>query len=120
MTNVFKYAAACEAAWEKMTKEMSGYERKTTFYSDLSIAECFGVNAIQDTYRRVVKEWMNNIEYITEFAICLNHKSWEHHAKHNDNLVKLYSELWYEISDKIQEHYKDNEEALDYFFNVTD
>ena len=118
--NILEYAARAERAWEMQMQDLSGYKRKTTFYSDLSIAECYGVDAIKDTYNRVVKEWMGNIEYITEFAICLNHKSWEHHARHNDNLVKLYAELWYEIKDKIYEHYDGNQDALDYFFEVTD
>lgn len=121
--NIFEYAARAERAWEMQMQELSGYERKTTFYSDLSIADCFGIDAVKDTYRRVLKEWIHDIEYITEFALCLNHKSWEHASYKGDahkQLSELYAELWYEISDKIHEHYKDNEEALDYFFQVTD
>lgn len=104
-----------------MEREQFGYERKTTFYADLTIADFFGEKAIKDTYNRVCKSWIHNIEYITEFALCLNHKSWEHSAKkgHN-NLVQLYADLWYEIKDKIYDHYKNNREALDYFFNITD
>lgn len=115
---LLKHASQMEAAWENMMLDMSGYERKTTFYSDLTIADAFGVKAIKDTYKRVCKEWMSNIEYITEFAICINHKSWEH--QENEEYCKLYSDLWYEIEDKICEHYKDNEEAISYFYRVTD
>lgn len=121
--NVFEYAARAERAWETQMKELNGYERKTTFYSDLSIADYFGIDAVKDTYRRVLKEWMHDVEYITEFALCLNHKSWEHASLKGDEhkqLSKLYAEMWYGISDIIHEHYKDNEEALDYFFQVTD
>lgn len=121
--NVLEYAARAERAWEMLMQELSGYERKTTFYSDLSIADCFGTDAVKDTYNRVLKEWMHNIEYITEFALCVNHKSWEHASYTDDahkQLGELYAELWYEISDKIHEYYKDDEKALDYFFQVTD
>lgn len=56
--NIFEYAARAERAWEMQMQELSGYERKTTFYSDLSIADCFGIDAVKDTYRRVLKEWI--------------------------------------------------------------
>lgn len=118
MFRILERAAQIEAAWEKMMMEMSGYERKTTFYAGLTIADAFGEKAIKDTYRRVCKSWMDSIEYITEFAICLNHKSWEH--KKREDYCKLYSDLWYEIKDKICEHYKDDEEAISYFYCVTD
>lgn len=29
-----------------------GYETKTTFWDDFSIAEMFGINAVRDTYKR--------------------------------------------------------------------
>lgn len=118
MFRLLEHAARMERAWEQRVMDMSGYKRKTTFYSDLTIADAFGVKAIKDTYKRVCKAWMSNIEYITEFAICLNHKSWEHQER--EDYCKLYSDLWYEISDKICEHYKGNEEAISYFYRVTD
>lgn len=116
---IIEFAARKEAAWEQMEKEMFGYERKTTFYSDLTIADIFGVDAVKDTYDRVVKEWMDNIEYITELCLCVNHKSWEHFEDDKD-LSKLYSDLYYDLKYKIYEHYDGNQEAIDYFFNTTD
>ena len=35
----------------------NGYEVKTTFWEDFSIAERFGLSAIQDTFNRAFKEW---------------------------------------------------------------
>ena len=32
--------------------EMIGYEPKTTFWSDFSIADVFGVDSVKDTYNR--------------------------------------------------------------------
>ena len=99
--------------------EMDGYEPKTTFQSDFSIADVFGVEGVKDTYNRAKNEWKDNIEYMTEFAMVLNHKSWQHNEK-NPVLCSLYSDLWYEIEDFIYEHFKDNEEAISYFQRVTD
>ena len=83
--------------------EMIGYEPKKTFWTDFSIAD----------------EWKDNIEYMTEFAMVLNHKSWQHNEK-NQTLCSLYSDLWCNIEDFIYEHFKDNEEAISYYQRVTD
>lgn len=119
INKIITFAAMKETAWERMEREEFGYERKTTFYSDLTIADVFGVDAVQDTYDRVIKEWMDNIEYITEFCLCVNHKSWEH-FEDDKELSKLYSDLYYDLKYKIYEHYDGNQEAIDYFFNITD
>ena len=55
---------------------MTGREPKTTFWQDFCIADMYGLKAIQDTYDRAFAEWKTNTEYITEFAVVLNHKIW--------------------------------------------
>ncbi|ENI9073036.1 hypothetical protein ABZ143_002832 [Listeria monocytogenes] len=57
--------------------EMNGYEPKTTFWTDFSIADMFGFEGVKDTYNRAKESWQDNIEYMTEFAMVLNHKSWQ-------------------------------------------
>ena len=99
--------------------EMIGYEPKTTFWTDFSIADMFGVEGVKDTYNRAKDEWQDNIEYMAEFAMALNHKSWQHNEK-NQVLCGLYSGLWIEIDNFIYEHFKDNEEAISYYQRVTD
>ena len=39
----------------------NGNEVKTTFWEDFSIAERFGVSAIQDTFNRAFKEWKRRL-----------------------------------------------------------
>ena len=39
----------------------NGNEVKTTFWEDFSIAERFGLSAIQDTFNRAVKEWKRRL-----------------------------------------------------------
>lgn len=118
--NVFEYAATCERKFEMALSDCGNYKRKTTFYSDLSIAEWYGAKDVIDTYRRVMKEWLDNIEYITEFVLCLNWKCWEHHGKNNMTMSQMYSELYYKSVDKALEHYKGDRKALDYYYEVTD
>ena len=118
--NVFEYAATCERKFEMVLADTGGYERKTTFYSDLSIAEYYGAKSVIDTYRRVMNEWLPNIEFITEFVLCLNHKSWEWHANGNDMMAQMYVSLCWKASMSVFEQFKDNDEALGYFYKVTD
>lgn len=99
--------------------EMIGYEPKTTFWSDFSIAECYGVDSVKDTYNRAKEEWKDNIEYMTELALVVNHKSWQY-AQTNDNLSKVYVQLWEEVDSFIFEHFKGNEEAISYYVQTTD
>ena len=46
------YAKNCEMWWLNFLSNITDYKPKTTFFSDLSIAEYFGINAILhvDTY----------------------------------------------------------------------
>ena len=99
--------------------EMIEYTPKTTFWSDFSIAECYGVEAIKDTYSRAKDEWKDNIEYMKEFAMVLNHKSWFYNKK-NKEFSALYSNLWTETGIFILEHFKGDEKSIRYYMGVTD
>ena len=37
-----------------------GYTQITTFYSDFSIADNFGIDAVKDTYKRAFKSWKSD------------------------------------------------------------
>ena len=73
--------------------DMSGYQPKTTFWLDFTIAEHFGENAIKDTFNRAFKEWKTDIVYLTELVMVLNWKMWMWDNT-NDDLSKLYFDLW--------------------------
>ena len=121
--NVFEYAAKEERLFEANV-EQTGYKRITTFYSDLSIAEWYDEKSVEDTYRNICKVWINDYKYFTEFVMCLNIKSWEHDARGNAMLSRLYSDLYYHARDLFYTIYNGNDkkdkEARDYFFNTTD
>lgn len=68
----------------------NGYELQTTFWEDFSIADRFGLSAIQDTFKRAFEEWKNNYKYLTELILVLNHKIWQYYetkpeCKHSIN-----------------------------------
>lgn len=96
---------------------MTGYVPKTTFYTDFSIADQFGVNAIKDTFKRAFKYWKSDIEYLTELVMVLNWKILEHYGT-NDKIAELYDDLWREADHWCCENLEGEE--LSYYYRTTD
>ena len=109
----------------KFTAEMGylGYETKTTFFGDLSIAEWYGDESVKETYHNVVESWGGSVEFFTEFVMCLNHKGWEHHqlGKNDEKRMKL-SKLYFDLYEKVSRFVEKNfdEKGLEYYYRVTD
>lgn len=97
---------------------MFGYEFKTSFWTDFSIADHFGANAIKETFRSAFNDWKNNYVFLTELVIVLNWKSWEHCETGREDLSKLYVSLW-ELADAYAAENLKGEE-LSYFYRTTD
>ena len=96
---------------------LTGYVPKTTFYRDFSIADRFGESAIKDTFSRCFKSWKNNVEYLTELAMAMNWKMWEHYDT-NPAYGRLYQSLWEKVDGYATENLKG--EDLTYYFRTTD
>ena len=90
--NIFEYAASMEVCFEQFLESV-GKTRKTTFFSDLSIAECYGADAIRDTYENVMKSWGDNLDFMCEWVISLNQKIWQHYES-NREIANVYDKLW--------------------------
>ena len=101
-----------------MGKRLSnGYELKTTFWEDFTIADAFGVDAIKDTFKRAFNEWKTNIEYVTELAMVMSWKSCSYYEK-NDEYMVLYSNLYHEVDSWCMDNLKDDD--LVYYLQTTD
>ena len=98
-------------------EEMTGYKPITTFYTDFSVADKFGVEAVRDIYKRVFQEWKHDYKYITELAMVLNWKLWRWYGK-NDELSILYDSLWKETDGWCIDNLKGKE--LEYYYKTTD
>lgn len=118
---VINLAASAEQHWANGVYNMSGYKRKTTFFSDLCIAEMIGgADSVKETYTRVMKEWITNVEYITEFIMVLNHKCWIFYEKGMMDMSKLYHDLYHDAYGRVAEHYDGDEKASRYIFETLD
>lgn len=94
-----------------------GYKQITTFFEDFSIADNFGVGAIQDTFKRAFKEWRTDYKYLTELVMVLNWKIWQWRGK-NERYALLYNGLWQQADEWACENLKGEE--LSYFYRTTD
>ena len=109
--------------------EEIGYEPKTTFWDDFSIAELYGdptpIHGIVDTYWRAFKEWKHDVKYIAELSLVLNHKGcfWYNVAEEREDkrltaISSTYFNLWENLNDWANENL--NEEDYAYYFRITD
>ena len=115
--NALSYSAIEQAKFSSAMRNLSGYKTFTTFFGDLSIAECYGASAVKQTFNQVVKSWGKNVKYFTEFVLALNHKIWEHYKK-RPNLARVYDELWRKAEDHVFETF--SEDDIQYYYSVTD
>lgn len=98
-------------------EEFCGYKPQTTFWSDFTIADHFGLGAISSTYKTAFESWKNDYIYLTELAMVLNWKIWQWYEK-NDEYAKLYDALWRKADEYAVENLKGEE--LDYYYRTTD
>ena len=103
---------------------------ETTFWSDFSIAEHFGHDAIEDTFKRAVNEWSFDVRYMTALVLVLNHKIWywyqqdkEEGREKASDLTTQYNNLWIRACDKVEEMIKNkeyNSEEAKFYYRQTD
>lgn len=124
--NPLTYASGIEKWCKDFYYNASDNTLQYTFCSDFAIADWIGEDAVKETFKRVIKSWGDDYKAFTEIAIAVNLLSWA-----NDQLIKqgiadrekfveLYTELYYEARDEFYDKYHGDNEATEYFFNMTD
>lgn len=103
-------------------EEETGYKPFTTFWEDFSIADNYGLQAIQDTFNRAFEEWKGNYKYLTELVLVLNHKIFYHYVEYGtekqNEVASLYNKLWSKANDYALDNLE-GEQAY-YFYRLTD
>lgn len=97
-------------------QELTGYEPRTTFWQDFSIADQSGASAILDTYNRAFNGCKDNYIYLTELVMVLGWKSWYWHNQGNEFRSRFYSEPLYRARGYALKNLKGAE--LDYFLKT--
>ena len=129
--NVFQYSAVAEMNWKQNLSDMGSFVPKYTFYGDFSISDWYGVSSVKDTYKNVIKSWGSDYKALTEIVMVLNHKSWSFHNKVDSSylncseekrvaMVSLYAELYEKADAEFRKRFKGNDEAMQYYYEVTD
>lgn len=103
-------------------EEETGYKPFTTFWQDFSIADNYGLQAIQDTFIRAFNAWKGDYKYLTELVLVLNHKIFHHYiekgTEEQNEIASLYNELWHKANDYALDNLQG--EQADYFYRITD
>ena len=95
----------------------NGYEIRTTFWSDFTIAEKFGISAIRETFNNAFRNWKTNTEYVTELACVMSWKSCAWYEK-NDEYCVQYSDYYHEVDSWCMDNLKGKD--LEYYLKWTD
>lgn len=101
-------------------EEFCGYKPISTYYTDFGMAEWYGKDAVRETFDNAMKNWGDDIQYITEIVMVLNWKIFEHYHSGNEELAEFYDGLWREAMQYVLDHFKEDREALNYYYSTTD
>ena len=119
--NVLRYSASIG----EMCRSMYPGNLEYTFCSDFATADWFGEKSVRDTYSRVKKNWGNDYKTATEIVVALNLLAWVYDGLSSEyegcvSRSMMYSQMYHEAVDWFHEKYKDDREALEWFFEMTD
>lgn len=95
--NNLELAARMQEMWENAMAE-HGYEVKTTSYAELTIAETYGADAVEELVNETIDDWGNEIGVYTDLVLALQCKVIEH-TDRNETWAELYKRLL-EIADR--------------------
>lgn len=99
-------------------EEETGYKPLTTFWEDFSRVEKNGPIAVIDATIKTFAGCCKDVRRLTELALVLNHKCWQHYHEKRPALSGTYSDLWEGLHDFCLEHL--HGEDLDYYLEITD
>ena len=106
--------------WE-MAKQV-GYTPVTDLWEQFTKIESNGKTAINDLAEASFEQYKNNIIYLTELVMVINHKCWYWSEQNNNYIARFYSDLYYEYDKRAINYIEANltPSALSYYFRTLD
>ena len=94
----------------------------STFTGDFNIAEALGgKDAVEDTFKRAMESWGDDIRYMATLCIVTNAKCWQHYEKGDAELSETYAEMYYAVMNHVYDDESPfGKESISYFFECTD
>ena len=67
--------------YKKYNEERTGFKFETNVWELFTEAEAREDVDIEELYRKLFREWRNDVKLVAELSMCMNWKLWEHHEK---------------------------------------
>lgn len=100
------------------------YEKETGFKFETNVRELFSEAeaddnvSIEELYRKLFREWRNDVKLVAELSMCMNRKIREHHREGDEHLTELYNDLWMRVHNYALDVFTWEDGA--YYFKTTD
>ena len=104
--------------YKEINEEKTGFKFETNVWELFTEAEQRDDVDIEELYRKLFRDWRNDVKLVAELSMCMNWKLWEHYEKKNESLAELYNTLRMRVHDYALDVFTWEEGK--YYFNVTD
>lgn len=104
--------------YKKINEEKTGFKFETNVRELFTEAEQRDDVDIEELYRKLFRDWRNDVKLVAELSMCMNWKLWEHYEKGNESLAELYNTLRLRVHDYALDVFTWEDGA--YYFRITD
>lgn len=105
-------------SYKERLEQDTGFKFETNVRELFTEAEQKEDVDIEELYRKLFREWRNDVKLVAELSMCMNWKLREHHEKGDERLVELYNTLRLRVHNYALDVFTWEEGK--YYFNVTD
>jgi adenylate cyclase len=86
-------------SYKEINEEKTGFKFETNVWELFTEAEQRDDVDIEELYRKLFREWRNDVKLVAELSMCMNWKLREHYRKKNESLAELYNSLRMRVHD---------------------
>lgn len=111
-------------SYKEKLEQDTGFKFETNVWELFTEAEQRDDVDIEELYRKLFRDWRNDVKLIAELSMCLNRKLWEHYEYkgtadlYHEKLAELYNTLRMRVHDYALDAFTWEEGK--YYFNITD